>query len=295
MAGDAVRGDIDAAKAIVDVTPISSEVIGTAAGPAAVGVATLPSGKKVVVDAAPQTSAAGGSGGGGGHEPPGSYRVVMDEGEPGRPEVDLSELDDAMRRLKAEFDKIPEFVREDILEGVLVGSGVALPLMMVNGLSAEEKAAVLAGSIGGGIGIGAAGRRLGAWGGRMMHPDPLPDGAAHNLGRMMGRKSMADTAMDMLAMDERPVITGEHTGRAIGRMFGDEVGAIGGAVGGLMAARAMNGGQPMAEEPIGVGEVLMGAVPGAAISAGLSVGASGMLDIPGLYRSEFEQLRRGGY
>lgn len=161
------------------------------------------------------------------------------------------------------WESLPEFLKDDVPEGLLVGLGTAVPVALMPNQDPEEKAAAVLGGIGGGILFGGAARRIGAIAGKHLHPGDLEPGSwGANIGRAMGREGLTDVAFDALGMEAAPKITGEHLGRAIGRAVGDEVGAIGGTIGALALAQNADRSPDPAPQP-SLGEVAMATVPGA--------------------------------
>lgn len=191
-----------------------------------------------------------------------------------------------LRDITEAYSRMPEFVREDLLEGLLVGGGIALPVAMMPNQDAEERAAAILGGIGAATLGGAASRRLGASIGRRVHADELPAGSyGYNLGRAAGRKDvLVDTMTDLLGAAPPPRITGEEFGRAIGRAVGDEVFGIGGTLAALAAAQAMDR-TPDAQPQPTLSEVAGGTIPGAVLGLLTSGLASGMVDTVGLNRA----------
>lgn len=196
----------------------------------------------------------------------------------------LEQLQDVMNRI----EQVPEFLREDVLEGLLVGGGIALPVAMMPDQDAEERAAAILGGIGAATFGGAAARTIGAQIGKR-----LPGGAnalepgsfRYNTARVMGRKDMAlGMTRDMFGLAETPQLTNEHFGRAVGRMVGDEVFGIGGTIGALALAQQMDNTPDETPGPT-LGEVSMATVPGAALGLATSGLLAGAVDLVGLNRA----------
>lgn len=188
------------------------------------------------------------------------------------------------------WESLPEFLKDDVPEGLLVGLGTAVPVALMPNQDPQEKAAAVLGGIGGGILFGGAARRIGAMAGKHLHPGDLEAGSwGANIGRALGREGLTDVAFDALGMEAAPKITGEHLGRAIGRGVGDEVGAIGGTIGALALAQNADRSPDPAPQPT-LGEVAMATVPGAAIGLALSGFGAGAIDLAGTTRESIEQL-----
>ena len=185
------------------------------------------------------------------------------------------------------YSQLPEFVREDLLEGILVGGGIAIPVAFMGEQDPAERLAAVLGGIGAATLGGAASRRIGAAIGSRLRPDALPQGSfGYNLGRVMGREDMLlDTATDMLGISAAPQITGREYGRAIGRAVGDEVFGVAGTLGALAAAQAMDSTPDETPQPT-MGEVAMATIPGAVIGTALSGLTGGMIDTVGLNRAQ---------
>ena len=205
---------------------------------------------------------------------------------PGRPRMASGpEFAQKMQELMTGYAKLPEFIREDLVEGLLVGGGIALPVAMLPNQDAEERAAAILGGIGAATLGGAAARRIGASIGARVNPGALPEGSyGYNLGRAMGRKdAVMDLLGDMLGTAPKPTITGEEFGRALGRTVGDEVFGVAGTIGALAAAQAMDG-TPDAQPGPSIGEVALGTIPGAAVGLLASNLLGGSVDVVGLNR-----------
>lgn len=184
------------------------------------------------------------------------------------------------------YARVPEFVRSDLLEGLLVGGGIAIPVAMMPNQDPHEQAAAVLGGIGGATFGGAASKRIGA---AMGGSRPLEPGSyRYNLGRIMGREDMASSLTDMLGMEAVPQITGKEFGRAMGRMVGDEVFGVAGTLGALAAARAMDSTPDETPGP-SMGQLVAGTVPGALIGLATSGVAGGMVDMVGLQRAMAER------
>lgn len=187
-------------------------------------------------------------------------------------------------RLMEQYKQLPEFVREDLLEGLLVGGGIALPVAMLPNQDAEERAAALLGGITAATLGGAASRRIGAAIGARIHSGALPEGSfGYNLGRVMGREDMLDVMPDIMGTAPKPTIKGRDYGRAIGRAVGDEAFGVAGTIGALAAAQAMDSTPDEQPQPT-MGEVVLGTVPGAVIGTAASGLMGGMIDTVGLNR-----------
>lgn len=184
------------------------------------------------------------------------------------------------------YSKAPEFVREDLVEGLLVGGGIGIPVAMMANQDPHESAAAVLGGITAATLGGALSRKIGAGLGKWIHEGELPQGGyRYNLGRVMGRKDMLlDTLSDMSGVAPVPKITGEEFGRAIGRGVGDEVFGIAGTMGALGLAQAMDGTPDEQPQP-GMGQVAAGTIPGAAIGLLSSGLMGGMVDTVGLNRA----------
>lgn len=201
----------------------------------------------------------------------------------------------AGQRLLDWWHSMPEFVKDDIPEGITAGLLTAVPVALMPNQDPEERAAAIAGGIGAGILGGAASKRIGAAIGQRIHPDELKPGSmAYGLGDMVGRKDHHEVLFS-LAQGKAPAaipVTGEHTGRALGRLLGEEVSALGGTMGALALAQGMD----QTPDPVpgpNAGQQLLGAIPGTALNAGLSVAGTGMLDVSGAMR-DLEQRREAG-
>lgn len=201
-------------------------------------------------------------------------------GEPGR----MASGPQWLNQMMETYQRLPEFVREDLLEGLLVGGGIALPVATLPNQDAEERAAALLGGIGAATLGGAASRKIGAAIGARLNKDPLPEGSfGYNLGRVMGRKDMLDIVPDITGTAPPPVITGREYGRAVGRAIGDEAFGVAGTIGALAAAQAMDSTPDEQPQPT-MGEVVLGTVPGAVIGTAASGLMGGMVDTVGLNR-----------
>lgn len=193
-----------------------------------------------------------------------------------------------LQSLADAYAKAPEFVREDLLEGLLVGGGIALPVAMMPNQDPHEQAAALAGGIGAATFGGAASRYIGAGIGGRMHPGNLNPGTyGYNLGRVAGRKNVLDSVSDMLGAEDVPKITGQEFGRAIGRMVGDEAFGVAGTIGALAAAQAMDSTPDEVPGP-SISQVALGTIPGAAVGLATSGLTGGMVDMVGLNRAMLE-------
>lgn len=184
------------------------------------------------------------------------------------------------------YSELPEFVRDDLLEGILVGGGVAIPVAMMANQDPSEQAAAVLGGIGAATLGGAASKHIGAALGRRLHPGAYEQGGfPANFGRVMGRENaVQDLMSDMFGQAPAPVITGEHFGRALGRAIGDEAFGVAGTIGALAAAQALDSTPDPQPQPT-VNEVVMGTVPGAVLGTLASGLAGGLVDLPGLQRS----------
>ena len=190
-----------------------------------------------------------------------------------------------MEELMERYKQIPEFVREDVLEGLLVGGGIALPVALMPNQDANERAAALLGGIAAATLGGAAARRIGAEIGGRLHPAQLKEGSfGSNLGRVMGREDLMDPISDMMGTTPAPVITGREYGRALGRAVGDEVFGVGGAIGALALAQAMDATPDPVPQPT-MGEVALGVIPGAALGLVSSGLGGGLMDSVGMIRA----------
>lgn len=193
-----------------------------------------------------------------------------------------------LQKLKDTYVALPEFVRGDLLEGLLVGGGIALPVALMGQQDPQEQAAAILGGIGAATLGGAVARRIGARIGTQLHPGELKQGSyGYNLGRVMGRQDvLMDTVKDLTGMAPEPRITGAEYGRAIGRAVGDEVFGIAGTLGALAAAQAMDTTKDDKPQPT-IGEVAWGTIPGAALGVAASGLAGGMIDTVGLNRAQW--------
>ena len=83
-------------------------------------------------------------------------------------------------------------VGEEVLEGTLGGLLAGVPIAMQGDTHPGAAALTTAAAIAGGIGMGMAGRRIGAWAGRRAHDAALPDqmGALATIGRIGGQETM---------------------------------------------------------------------------------------------------------
>ena len=81
---------------------------------------------------------------------------------------------------------------EEVLEGTLGGLVAGVPIAMQGDVHPGAAALTTASAILGGIGMGMAGRRIGAWAGRRMHAAPLENqtGLAATIGRIGGQETM---------------------------------------------------------------------------------------------------------
>jgi hypothetical protein len=192
-----------------------------------------------------------------------------------------------VQKMKNAYVALPEFVREDLLEGLLVGGGIALPVAMMGQQDPHEQAAAILGGITAATLGGAASRRIGAKIGGKINPGELQPGSyGYNMGRVMGREDvLVDTLKDITGMAPEPRITGAEFGRAIGRAVGDEAFGIGGTLGALALAQAMDSTPDEKPQPT-IGEVAWGTIPGAAIGLAASGLAGGMIDTVGLNRAQ---------
>jgi hypothetical protein len=183
------------------------------------------------------------------------------------------------------YGKMPEFVRSDLLEGLLIGSGIAIPVAMMPNQDPHEQAAAILGGIGGATFGGAGSKYIGA---ALGGSQPLQPGSyRYNLGRMMGRKEMLSSVTDMLGVEAVPQITGKEFGRAVGRVVGDEVFGVAGTLGALAAAQAMDSTPDEVAGP-STGQLVAGTVPGALLGLATSGVAGGMVDMVGLNRAMAE-------
>ena len=137
---------------------------------------------------------------------------------------------------------------EEVIEGTVVG-GLTGAGMLFSEQDIRQTALQTALAIAGGIGIGMGGRRMGAYLGKKIHPGEigkyLPNGVenpAYIIGLGAGQESAVKGMKDMyseIAGLSKPVVTGEHVGRAAGRMFGDEIGVLAGLGAGYGISQAM--------------------------------------------------------
>ena len=189
----------------------------------------------------------------------------------------LQELHDA-------YSKVPEFIREDLLEGLLVGGGIAVPVALTGEQDFSEQAATVLGGIGAATLGGAAARRIGARIGARYGDQPLEPGTArYNLARILGRKDNADVMLDMSGVGDVPTLRNEDFGRALGRAIGDEAFGVAGAIGGLAAAQALDSTPDAVPQPT-LGEVTLATVPGAAIGLATSGLFGSLVDTVGMNR-----------
>lgn len=193
-----------------------------------------------------------------------------------------------VRKLKDTYVALPEFAREDLLEGLLVGGGIALPVAMMGQQDPHEQAAAVLGGITAATLGGAAARRIGAGIGARLHEGELKPGSfGYNLGRVMGREDvLMDTMRDLTGLAPEPRITGAEYGRALGRGIGDEVSGVAGTLGALAIAQAMDSTEDAEPQPT-IGEVAWGTIPGAAIGLAASGLTGGMIDTVGLNRAQW--------
>ena len=188
-------------------------------------------------------------------------------------------------KLRDQYLQLPEFLREDLLEGLLVGGGIALPVAMMPNQDPEERVAAVLGGIGAATFGGALSRRLGARIGSALHSGELESGSyAYNLGRNIGQKEAMDAVMDMAGAVPVPKITGAEVGRAVGRAVGDEVFGVAGTIGALGLAQAMDATPDPLPQPT-VGEVAAGTVPGAVIGLAASGLLGGAVDLMAINRA----------
>lgn len=205
----------------------------------------------------------------------------------GQEQLKAQELLEQVRRV---YGRMPEFVREDLLEGLLVGGlGVGLPVALMPNQDPHERAAAVLGGLTAATLGGAASRQIGARLGGRLHSGAFEPGSFQfNLGRVMGRKDVVmDTMEDMLGAAATPKITGEEFGRAIGRAVGDEAFGVAGAIGALAAAQAMDGTPDDPRQPT-MSEVAMGTVPGAVLGLLASGLTGGLIDTVGMNRAMLE-------
>lgn len=182
-----------------------------------------------------------------------------------------SQMGAMLEELAARYGALPEFIREDLMEGILVGGlGIGLPVAMMPNQDPHEAAAAILGGMTAATLGGAAARSIGARIGARLHPGELAQGGyRYNLGRLMGQKDLLDTVRDMAGTIPVPKITGAEFGRALGRGIGDEVSGIGGTLGAVALAQAMD---KTPDEPAGpsLGQIAMGTIPGAVIGMATS-------------------------
>lgn len=83
-------------------------------------------------------------------------------------------------------------VGEEVIEGTLGGLLAGLPIAFQGDTDPGAAALTTAAAIAGGIGMGMAGRRIGAWAGAKAHADALPDqtGIAATIGRIGGQETL---------------------------------------------------------------------------------------------------------
>lgn len=83
-------------------------------------------------------------------------------------------------------------IGEEVLEGTLGGLLAGVPIAIQGDTDPRAAALTTAAAIAGGIGMGMAGRRIGAWAGRRAHAAPLPDqtGAMATIGRIGGQETI---------------------------------------------------------------------------------------------------------
>jgi hypothetical protein len=209
------------------------------------------------------------------------------------PSMRMANAPQWLQRMAQTYASLPEFVREDLVEGLLVGGGIALPVAMLPNQEQHERVATVLGGITAATLGGAASRGIGASIGRRVAPKPLQQGSyGYNIGRVMGRENVFSSMGDMLGSQAVPVITGTEAGRAAGRMIGDEVFGIAGTLGALAAARAMSTSGEEQSKPE-IGEIVAGTVPGAAIGLATSGLAGGLIDSVGLQRALMEEMEMG--
>jgi hypothetical protein len=190
-------------------------------------------------------------------------------------------------QLVRRYMELPEFIRDDLLEGILVGGGIALPVALMANQDPHEQAAAILGGITAATLGGAAAKTIGARIGAHLHPGELERGSFQaNLGRMMGRKNTIREAIveDLMGQGPPPTITGEHFGRAIGRAVGDETSGIAGTIGALALAQAMDSTPDPQPQPT-LSDVAWGTIPGAAVGLLASNLLGGLIDVPGLNRA----------
>lgn len=201
------------------------------------------------------------------------------------------QMQEVLEQVRQVYDRMPEFVREDLLEGLLVGGlGIGLPVALMPNQDANERAAAFLGGVTAATLGGAASRHIGARLGGRLHKDAYEPGSfQYNLGRVMGREDvLMDTMQDLIGTAPAPQITGKEFGRAIGRAVGDEVFGVGGTLAALAAAQAMDTTPDDPKQPT-IGEVAWGTVPGAAIGLLASGLTGGMIDTVGMNRAMIEQ------
>lgn len=190
-----------------------------------------------------------------------------------------------LERLAQAYQQAPEFIREDLLEGLLVGGGIGLPVALMPNQDPHESAAALLGGISAATFGGALSRKLGAAAGRSIHKGELAPGSfGYNMGRSLGQEGVFDVVGDMMGVSPVPKITGAEVGRALGRSVGDEVFGVAGTIGALGAAQAMDSTPDEQPQP-SMGSVVAGTVPGALFGLATSGLTGGLVDIPGLQRA----------
>jgi hypothetical protein len=195
-----------------------------------------------------------------------------------------AQLQAKLQGLHDAYSKVPEFIREDLLEGLLVGGGIAIPVAMMGDQDPNERAAAILGGIGAATFGGAAARRIGARIGAGFGDQALEPGSArYNLARVLGRKDNADVILDMGGIGDVPTLRNEDFGRAVGRAVGDEVFGVAGALGGLAAAQALDSTPDAVPQPT-LGEVTLATVPGAAIGTATSGLFGSVVDTVGMNR-----------
>jgi hypothetical protein len=127
------------------------------------------------------------AGGGGGNKPPADGPTPPDEPDAPGPGVSLPKNRMAAVKL-INFVNSP--MGEEVLEGVLGGTMVVAP-QFFSEEDPRENALQLALAIGGGIGVGMAGRRIGASLGKRFHKDPIENEFASAIGGAMGQERMS--------------------------------------------------------------------------------------------------------
>ena len=201
-----------------------------------------------------------------------------------------NEMDAKLQSIMEQYKKLPEFVREDLMEGLLVGGlGVGLPVALMPNQDPHEQAAAVLGGISAATLGGALARRVGA---RLGGTQALEPGTfKYNLARSLGREDLVDAAVDAFTSAQTPTLTGADFGRALGRAIGDEVSAIGGTMGALALAQQVD---TTPDDPAGpsMGQVALGTIPGAAIGMALSGLQGGLVDFVGINK-ELQQNSPG--